>query len=403
MFNTPLAVDQYSRFMVEVMDDRQMMPAPGGAAAIFGRRENGSKVVYSESAEVFDMDIIRGNEKRAVMIHRGSIARALSAQRNTKTQNSTAVSRVFPLIEEEGDISASQLSKRLAGEAAHNSGLSRQDRLRMLAMEHNNEHWMRIARTTEFLAWQSLLTGAQPAILGTTDPNLLYDFKRDSGGFITPGTSWSNVAADIMGDTDGGCDQIRAKGRKRPDVMVLSGVNMGNFVKNTAIKELADNRRIEFIQVGLNNPVPAKLQFMVEAGFNARGVLRTVKGYELWMFTYIDIYDDESGDPQPFMPDDKVSIFSSDARADAYFGPPETLPVDDLHAQWMRSQFGFNLAAPELPVSMQGTSFGGLLRAAVYFDAYQSNDRKNVSIRAQCGPILGTTQTDGFCTITTGL
>lgn len=403
MFTTPLAVDQYSRFMVDVMDDRQMMPAPGGAAAFFGRVENGSRVIYSESSEALDIDVIRGNERLAVMIHRGALARALSAQRNTKTQNSTAFTRVFPLIEEEGDISAGQLNKRLAGEAVHNSGVSRTDRLRMLAMEHNRDHWMRIARTTEFLAWQSVLNGQMPAILGTTDPNLIYDFKRDSGGFIVPGTSWSNVAADILGDTDGACDQIRRKGRKKADVMVLSGTNMDNFLKNTAIKDQADNRRFELIEVGLNNPVPPNLAFMIEAGFNARGRLRTPRGHELWMFTYIDIYDDDSGDPQPFLPEDKVVIFSSKARADAYFGPPEVMPVDDLHAQWMRSQFGFNLASLPMPMNMEGTDFGTLLRQAVYFDAYQSNDRKNVTMRAQCGPIMSTTQTDGFATITTGL
>ena len=401
--DTPLAQDQFSRAMAAAFDDRENMPAPGGFCAFFGRPETGADIIFSPDGDVIDIDIIRGNEKIAALIPRGLNTRVISGQKNTQEQQNTSTSRVFPLIEEEGDITASQLTKAFAGEKRTVEGqvITRRDRLRTLAEKQTQEHMRRVARTYEFLASQSIITGKQPAILGTTNADQLYDFRRNTDNFITVGTAWSDVSADIMGDIDDGCLLVRRNGRATPDMMVLSGVDMDAFIKNTSVKETADNRRFELIEVSTNNPVPPKFDRFIQGGFIARGRLRTPKGFELWMFTYIDSFDDGVGDPQPYLPDNKTIICSSMARCDLYFGPPEVLPVTSIHAQWMRELFGFNMQNPPVPRNFAGTKWIDLLSISAYFDAYPREGNKGVSVRTQAAPIFPTTQTDAFVTITT--
>jgi len=398
---TPQPADQFARFMAEMFDDREGMPAPGGFCSFFGRPETGANIIFSPDSEVIDIDIIRGNEKIAALIPRGLNTRVISGQKNTREQQSSAFSRVYPLIEEEGDISASQLVKALAGEARYNSGKTRHDRLRELGMLIYFEHMRRHARTFEVLAASSIITGKQPAILGTTNTDLLYDFRRNAANFITVGTAWSNVASDILGDIDGGCFKVRQNGRAMPDMLILSTVDMDSFIKNTAIKDTADNRRFELIEVSTNNPVPPRYARFVENGLIPRGRLQTPKGFSLWMFTYIDTFEDESGTPVFYLPDNKTIICSSQARMDVYFGPPETLPITSASAQWFREMFGFNLEAAPMPRNFKGKKWNEIMSAATYVDAYPAVGNKRITIRTQSAPIFATTQTDAIVTLTT--
>ena len=398
---TPQAADQFARFMAAMYDDRDSMPAPGGFCSFFGRPETGANIIFSPDSDVVDIDIIRGNEKIAALIPRGLNTRTLSGQKNTQEQQNTSTSRVFPLIEEEGDITSSQLTRALAGEARYSSGKTRHDRMRELGMKIYFEQMRRQARTFEVLAASSIITGQQPAILGTTNPDLLYDFRRNAANFITVGTAWSNVAADITGDIDNACFKVRQNGRAMPDMAILSTVDMDSFIKNTAVKDTADNRRFELIQVSTDNPVPPKFERFVANGFIPRGRLRTPKGFDLWLFTYIDTYQIDAGTPTFFLPDNKTIICSSQARCDAYFGPPEQLPVTSQHSQWFREMFGFNLEAAPMPRNFAGTKFNEIMSLVTYVDAYPSTNNKSISIRTQSAPIFPTTQTDAFVTITT--
>lgn len=401
MNNTPQAADQFARFMASVFDDREGMPAPAGFCSFFGHRPNGSEIVFSPDSNAIDIDIIRGNEKIAATVSRGSNGRVLSGQKNTQEGRFTSTTRKYPLIEEEGDITAEQLTNAMAGEARYNSGMSQFDRMRAYAIKIHEEHMRRIARSFELLASFSVIQGQQPAMFGTTNADLIYDFKRDSANFITVATAWSNVASDILGDLDNSCRKVRQNGRKTPDMCVLSDPDMASVIANTAVKELADNRRFELIEVGVGNAVPAKFQRFVDAGFTARGRLRTPGGFELWMFTYIDIYDDEAGDPQKYLPDNKTIVCASTARCDLYLGPPERLPLTNQDKQWYQEMFGFNMDLAPVPMNMSGTKWADIFPMASYSDAYVRDGRKGVSIRTQAAPIFPTTQTDAFVTITT--
>lgn len=393
----PLAVDQYSRFMVEMFDDRDAIGIPAGFGAFFGRPETGARTVFSPDANNIEIDILRGNERLAAMIRRGS-GRTLSGQKNTTEQKSTNFSRQFPLIEEEGDINVAQLTSRLAGENPY-SGATRSERLRMLALDHHLEHIRRIGRRHEELASQSIITGEMTAIDGTTNTDLIYDFKRNSDHFMTVTTAWSDIAADIIGDLDDACALIRANAHVTPDMAILSGVDMDSLIKNTAATALADNRRYELIEVSTNNPVPPKFARFVDGGMIPRGRLRTPKGYEVWLFTYTDIYTNSAGAATEYMPANRTVVAYSGARCDRYFGPPDVLPPTTQKAAWYREMFGFNMELPPTPANIKGT--GVIMPAMFHNDAYGSSDGKAITLRTQTAPIFATTMTDAFVTITT--
>jgi hypothetical protein len=394
---TPLAVDQYSRFMVDAFDDRKIIGVPTAGQAFFGNPASGSMTLYSPDANIVDIDIIRGNEKLAAMIHRGSNARPISGQKNVADEKFTAVTRAYPLIEEEGDISANALNYRVTGEKPY-SNMSKLDRLRVRALNMHLEKVRRIIRLFEYLCWQSLLVGTMPAIFGTTNTNYIYDFYRLAGHIITVATAWNQASADPLGDIDDGCELIRQNGHVNPDMLILGGLAMDAFIKDATVIAQADNRRFELIEVSTDNPVPSKYSRWVNSGLTARGRLRTPKGYTLWLFTYVDTYENSSGTAVKYLPDDQALLASSNARCDRYFGPSEVLPMRPSRAMWYNEMFGFNPEAAPMPPNVKGGS--DIINPNMfYFDAYSAANEKAVTVRSQSAPIFATTLTDGFVTL----
>jgi hypothetical protein len=394
---TPLAVDQFSRFMVDMFDEKDVIGCSTVWQSWFGRPEHGSRTHFSPDANDVDIDIMRGNERIAALIHRGSDSIHLGqTQPKTNTQNYSSFSRKFPLAEEESSITAHKLLSRMAGENPY-EGRTRLDRNRALALEYHLEHIRRYVRLFEVLAGASLLNGQMPGILGTANSDLIYDFRRNAALTITPAVPWNAPAADIMGDIDTGCQTLREIGHVSPNVLFIGASAMDAFIKDTTVQTLADNRRYELIEVSTNNPVPPQLAPLVASGAIARGRLRTPRGYEVWLFTYIDVYTDSNGNPQPYLPEDMALLGYYGARCDRYFGPPERLPVTPQDAAWYQSMFGFNMTSPPMPANVK--NMGAIINPAMFYsDAYESPDKKKVVVRTQAAPIYATTQTDAFVT-----
>ena len=402
---TPQTVDAFTRFFSNAFNEKDIIGTSTGFQVFFGRPEAGlSRTVLSPDALAIDVDIIRGNRKTAALISRGvsTSAESLDKTLSTKTQEYTAVSRKFPLIEEAGSIEATQLLKRLAGENPYQP-MSQEEKLRFLfAKEIIPEQIVRIFRRTERSAAESVLDGVMTAVDGAAgDATLTYDFKRNSDNTIDKtGSEWNTGTPDIIGDIDELCEEIRINGKMTPDMIVMGEGAYSSFKQDATVLARADNRRIEMIQVSIVNPVPERFNKFVEAGFLPAGTLRTDKGYVLWIFTYVDSYDTNAGVDTKYMPTDKVLVCSSKARADRYFGPNEQLPVTEVERLWMISKFGIdpNIVIPA-PQNILGENHA-LVNGMFYFDAYQEVDRKRITFRTQCAPIYATTQTDAFGTLT---
>jgi hypothetical protein len=385
--------------MATLFDEKEMIAVPTGFLSFFGRPETGAQTIISPDANAVDIDIVRGNEKTAALVPRGMISRPLGpTQRNMDAENYTSFSRKYPLSEEEADITAAQLEKRMAGENPYQKR-SRLTRMRLLAVKYHHENVRRHVRLFERLAAQSILEGKQDAILGTSNADLQYDFRRNATHIITVGTGWNQAGADILGDLDTACERIRQNGHANADFAGIGGDAMDALIKDTTVKETADNRRFELIEVSTNNPVPPRFTRFVDAGWTPRGRLRTPKGYTLWLFTYTDVYTDQDTDlPVKYLPEDKCIVAASTARCDRYFGPPETLPIIPQKVQLMQELFGFGPDSAPMPMNIKNPG-AVVIPEMFYADAYVSADWKKVSIRTQSAPIYATTQTDAFVTL----
>jgi len=392
------AVDPATRFMAAMFDERDIIGVPTGFQAFFGRPETGAQTIFNPDSSNVDIDIIRGNEKIAALIHRGGNSRFLNGNKATNEQKYTSFSRQYPLIEEEGDIVSDQLIRRMAGENPYELK-TRLNRARILGFNQHKENVKRIIRTSETLAASAILNGTHVAISGTTNTDLIYDFQRNSDlTSITVDVAWDQASADILGDLDGACESLRSTGHVTADMSIIGGDAMDALVNDDVIQNQADNRRFELIQVSTNNPVPDRFSKFIEGGFIARGRLRTPKGYELWMFTYSDVYDTDAGTSTKYMPENKALVCFSGARCDRYFGPPEVLPMTAAKAALYQELMGFNPMAPEMPNNVKGQMHAVDPRM-FYFDLYVSGDDKKFTVRSQAAPIFATTMTDCFATL----
>ena len=315
--STPLATDQFTRFFVETFDENQIVAVPMGFQAFFGF--GASRTVISPDADTVEIDILRANgERLAAMVHRGMSSDDVSRQQNALASRFTNIVRKYPLIEEEGNINSSQLGLRRPGENPF-AGRTRLDRNRDIAREIIMDLIMKTIRTNEFLATQSILEGQQPAIIGTTNANLIYDFLRLASHSITVATGWNQVGADILGNIDTGCDLIEEDGNTEANFLGIGADAMDALIKDLTVAAIADNRRFELIEVSTNNPVPDDFARFTRAGWIPRGRLRTPGGRTLWMFNYNRNYTDPtSGLKTRFLPVDQAFITDIFARRDRY-------------------------------------------------------------------------------------
>lgn len=399
---TPNPADAFSRFFATAFDEKSVVAVPTAFQAFFGRREaGGSQTFWTEDALTVDIDIIRAaGETHAALVHRGTDSRRLGTDKKSiNVEKYTAESRVFPLIEEEGELSASKLLLRNAGENPY-SRMSRINRMRDRAMKIFEEATRRIMRAREVLAAESILTGKQSAIFGTTDSDLQYDFKRTAALNWTVATDWTTITTDILSDIDTACGLVRQNGFVWPNFIGLGQTAMRSLIKNTEAQALADNMRFELIQVSQNMPVPPKYAPFVAGGWLARGLLRTPAGHELWMFTNNEYYTNLAGSQVKYLPDTKVIVANIDSRMDRYMGPPERLPMTPSDIAYFTELFGFSPGGMTAPMNIKdaGAQF---VPQQFYYDAYRASNQKAVTLRVQHAPIFATTHTDSISVIET--
>lgn len=398
--STPAPQDAFSRFQALTFDETSIVGVPTMFQRLFGRP--GSQTLFTADAGTVEIDIVRNEgERLARMIERGTNARVLGGVEHKDLGTTTWApnTRKWPLVEEEGSLSADQLLFRDPGEQAH-QGKSRQDRMRTRARRINVESVRRCARLFEYLGAQSVLTGTMPAILGTSDTEMIYDFLRNPDHFFQSADSWANAAYNILADWDTAAQLIRINGHMKCDYVLLGEDAINRVMLNNIVKERADNRRFGVVEITSGDSVPPKFQHLVDGGAVYRGWMLTPAGHNIAMFTYDEYYTNGAGDPQPYMPKNLACFGVSNARSDRYFGPPERNPITPTEQQLYREIFGFDPNA--LPQGVNVAGPGGVLDPAwFYFDFYEAENKKGITLRTQTAPILATTQTDTWVVIDT--
>ena len=395
-FNTPTPMDSFSRMFAAKFDERTIQHVPTGFLAFFGL-PGVSETLYSDDSEAVDIDIVRANgQKLAAMVHRGMSSDPSDVATITAGKYSS-FSRKWPLIEVLNSINSNRLLSRIAGEPV-SGGFTRVERNRDYAYNLRNDAILRSIRTHNYLAAQSILTGVQPAIIGTTNDALKYDFLRDSSLSLSSLTAWDADGATPMADIDGACELVESVGNAIPNFFGIDSETWATLIQDTTFQTLADNRRFELIEVSTNNPVPPEYARYVAAGWIPRGRLRTLEGRTLWVFNYNGMYTDPStGTLTRYLPRGYAFITDINARRDRYFGPEDHLPVTGDMRQWYADMFGVNMDAPPLYQKTAEAVSGGIITMDMFhFDAWRAPDNKSLYLRTQSAPIYATTQTDAI-------
>ena len=398
---TPLGVDLYTRYMVGMFDERDIIGVSTGFQTMFGRPSTGGLTLFSPDSSVVDVEILRGNRRISTLVKRGMSTRMIDSKK-VSGESQAMLTRLYPLINEEWPIDASQLLTRGAGESPYQKK-TKIERLRELAVRSHKNCMRRIIGRFEAMAAQSILTGKMDAVVGTSDSTLQYDFQRNGDNTITVNTAWDN-SGSIMSDIEGACDVVRINGKVNPDFMVVGREAMKALIADSSMKERADNRRYNLVLVGntgmsVTGPqMPSKFSPMIDAGFQLRGLMETDAGYVLWLFSYLDSYDHDDDGDTPYMPVDQCLIGSTQARCDRYFGPSEVLPLTSERITCYQEFFGFNPTAAPMPPNV--ANMAAVINPAMFYtDAYVNGNFTSITSRTQAAPIFAPTMVDAFATL----
>jgi hypothetical protein len=379
--------------MSNLFDENDIINVSTGGQVWFGM--NG-ETLWEPDSTVLEYDIIRGTTTLAPMVLRGTDAHFDDGNPTVMTQRFTNTNRVFPLIEDLSVLTAEQITKVMAGERRGGS-LTQQERMRVYAKRLHRANVMRCFRTQEYLAWQVILTGTMPAITGTTNSDLIYDFKRNSNHAITPAAAWSNAATDIMGDLDTGWDLINQNAHIEAQILMCGVDGMKYIKQNTDIQSYADNRRYSLMNIGdaAAKEIPTVSQ-LIANGYQYHGYISTLEGNKFYLFTYKKFYE-SGGTIYRYLPDNKVVMTSVEVVADKVFGPGDGLPPSQQEIADYRDIMGVDITqAPGMSQIDTGTqTFDprwytfGLIR-----------NRKNLELYTQVAPIYVPKQTDGWVVYT---
>lgn len=391
--NTPVDKDDFTRTMTESFDDKDMIGVPQGGQSMFGDPSNGSQTVYSRDKNVVEINIMRGNNRMAALVPRNGVPEGidLSTTRLVEPKSSN-FQRIYPLIQDTYEVHADQLLFQIPNET-YEQRITREDRAVYLMAVGAKEVVRRIGRMNEYLAWQSLLTGKQPSLYGVTTASTLYDFLRPAGHTVTVGTAWAT--GDPIGDISDGVALIRAAAHVTPDYCVLAADSWAAMSVNENIYVLADNRNYQFIRLGLEANIPPKYNRMIANGFMCVGMLLTENGAVIYLFLYVDEYQDlVTGTSTPFVPSGYALLGFTGARCDRYFGPPEMMPMAPSVRGDFQALFGISLDNPPVPPNAKpGSAFDPNM---MYFDAFPMGKNNGWVLRGHAAPIYATTMTDAF-------
>lgn len=324
-YTAPVQMDTYSRAMARLYNENDIIGTPFGGQMFFGGGNGFAGSTYWEpDAEVFEYDISRGKVDLAPMILRGTNAEDFDDNKGVQIEKWSNFARVYPLIEDFGDITSKQIAKRVKGEGAYQK-MSKALRARMLIREVHKITMQKAYRTMEYLSWYVLRFAQMPVLLGATSSDLLYNFHRKSNHSITPAVAWSTASTDIMGDLDTGWVRIQQDAHVNADILLCGTTAVESIVNNTAVQAFADNRRYyhNAIEAPLVDP---GLQNLVKNGFGYRGQVTTPKGRKFHMFTYENFYNSTAGSLTEYLPAADALMMSRNFIGDRHFGPDDKMP-----------------------------------------------------------------------------
>ena len=356
-----------SLFRQAMAEAFEQLPRTYSFLTALARSDDATHVFTTESIVV---DIMRGNERYAIDVVRGTGGRSNSLRRFTTKEY------IPPMYDENSPISPEELLKRSVGMDPFRDPRAATS-IASIIVGEQKKHQDTIIRAIEVQAANALFTGTVPLVNGDT-----VDYKQKATHQITVGTAWSNPAADVIGDIQGAIDVVRQDGLLEANVLILGTDSLKNFFANTALQAQANFRRIERTAIMMPE--------WAENGGVFHGEV-TIGSHKLEVWSYPQTYEvptgfglPNEGTSVPYVPVDAALITSSQARFDLYFAGLPTLvsTVDTALESFMQSM-------PSM--------------IAARFQPYGSVDQRrvNVEVGVRSAPLWVPTQIDGFAVLDT--
>lgn len=258
------------------------------------------------TTEEVEIDIVRSDEDISIVVQDLSTGYRMNA-------DDLYTNKGFkpPIHKEAIPINSHDLIKRMPGENPFGSPDFRGNVITRM-MNGMTKIERKIRRSVELQASQVLQTG----IVTLTDINgnalFTLDYKPKATHFPTAGVSWASATGDQkMDDLIALGEVIRNDGLGDPDQVIMGVSAFENFIRDSAVKERLDTRRIE-----LGGIAPeTRGQGATFQGWIRLGNYR----YEMW--TYAGRYKDpQTGNKLTFVGAGKIIMRDSSGRLDATFG-----------------------------------------------------------------------------------
>jgi hypothetical protein len=400
---TPVVMDIFSRIMAGLYDEQTQIQAPTGFQSMFGQSGPGSETVFTDSAEVVDIEIVKGDRKIAPAIHRGTVGHSISPNKVTTANKWANSSRVFPLLTDESVIRASDLNKRIPGEPVYNTGGPevRQAR-RMEFSKRLARHMMsKLVHTFEYLAAQAFITGKMPVIFNAAGTVEEYNFQRSGGNNLTATHPWDNALGTPLIDIDNMLSAIQTNGNGLDGSIagiIMSDDSFQAFRNHATVQALADNRRFEQLTIAMEPEISPIFGRITQHGMTPRGRLQSGSGWIVYIFTYSKIYTNLSGASSRYMPSGYAVAWDPNARLDRFFGPGEFNEMTSSRMSWFEEMFGFSPAIMQDNVVMTNADMV-VTPEMFHWNAYPDQGEKGLTLECQSAPIYATTAADRICKI----
>lgn len=233
----------------------------------------------------------------------------------------------------------------------------------------------KVRRAVELMSSQVLQTGKLELNDSAGNPAFLLDYAPKVTHFPTVAIAWSAAGSTKLKDLQDLAEEIRSNGLHNPNVLVFGSLAWNEFIADTAVQALLDNRRIVLGGIRPENR---------GNGAHFKGTL-WVGDFEFEMWTYTGRYKHPvTGVKTKFMDDNKVIMLDSEARYDLTFG---SIPLIERRGQVLTG----------LPERMVSTSNG----FGMTTNSWVEVNGKSLSVSAGTRPLVIPTAIDTYGCLTT--
>jgi hypothetical protein len=309
--------DFYKDFMLPAYDEK--LESEASKPMFFTKQFSNVRQLNTPFA---NLDVEREKRLIAVDVIRGS----MSANRNY-AKRFTNKGFAIPLYDEDMPITATQLNERVPGI----DPFQPYGREMTLAYHMSNglmEITSKVHRSIEKMCAEAMQSGTISLVGGDS-----LDFKKKNTLALVPSVKWDQALATIIANIKTICERVYQNGKRKPNRALFGSKAWDLFISNTAVRQFLDTR---FIEPG--RLIPSE----VDDAATMQGRL-TIGDYTLDIYTYPGFYEDNSGTAVPYVIEDQVIVWSTQARYDLNFGAVELMP----HGEQWANEYGLP-AVPQL-------------------------------------------------------